>query len=141
MPLTGIASEVTESMVGVLLKERSPDMLFERTYGDPPQTIFEATVQQIAAEVIPVTGADPQGATRELTLQCIAYGVASNIEYAEFPEQQGAGSQGRGYFLKRKFDDLLNTLRTLPKDGSGKGNVSRARFPAARPYPDPFGGR
>ncbi|WP_156759555.1 hypothetical protein [Microbacterium karelineae] len=137
MALTGIAGEVTEAMVGVLLKERPVDIL-EYEYGDPPTSIFEATVQQIAAEVIPVTGPDPQGSTRALAIQCIAYGVASNIEYAEFPEQQGAGDLGRGYFLKRKFDDLLSRLASLSKDGSAGGSVSRARFPAPRPYPDPF---
>jgi hypothetical protein len=138
MTLSGVAAEVTKGMVGVLLKERPPDIL-DRTYGDPPVSMFEETVRQIAAEVLPVAGPDPKNAARDLTVQCIAYGVASNIEYAEFPEQQSAGDTGRGYFLGKRFRELLDQLTGMSKDGSGSGGVSRATFPPPQPYPDPFG--
>lgn len=139
MPLTGLAADVTKAMVGVLLIERDSDLL-NRTYGDPESPVFDAIVRQITAEVIPVAGANPTGATRELALQCIAYGVASSIEYSEFPEQQNAGNIGRGYFLKLKFNDLLATLRGMPKNGTdamGTG-ASRGKFPPPMPYPDPI---
>ncbi len=138
MPLTGLAAEVTKANVGVLLAQRDPDLL-DKTYGTPPAPMFEAFVQQIAAEVIPVVGSNPTGATRTLALQAIAYGVASNIEYAEFPEQQARGDSGRGYFLKLKFNDLMATLRGMPSSSDAiASGVSRGSFPPASVYPDPL---
>lgn len=139
MPLTGLAAEVTKANVGILLAERAPDLL-DKTYGTPPAPMFEAFVQQIAAEVIPVVGTNPTGATRALALQAIAYGVASSVEYAEFPEQQAQGNIGRGYFLKLKFNDLLNTLRGMPSTSADtiRAGVSRGSFPPASTYPDPL---
>lgn len=139
MPLTGLAAAVTKPMVGLLLVERSADIL-DRTWGNPPSSVFEATVQQITAEVIPVVGSDPGGATRDLALQCIAYGVAASMEYSLYPEQQSIANSGRGYFLKLKFNELLATLRSMPKSGAGGlgTGVSRGKFPPASGYPDPF---
>ncbi|WOF23838.1 hypothetical protein N8K70_03920 [Microbacterium betulae] len=140
MALTGIAAEVTKPMVGVLLVERDPGIL-DREYGDPeaPTSVFEETVSQIVPEVISVVGPSPTGVVRDLAVQCIAYGVASSVEYAMFPEQQTAGDVGRGYFLKLKFNELLATLRSMPATGPGglATGLSRASFPPARPYPDP----
>lgn len=139
MPLTGLAAEVTKANVGILLAERAPDLL-DKTYGTPPAPMFEAFVQQIAAEVIPVVGSNPTGATRTLALQAIAYGVASNIEYSEFPEQQSQGNSGRGYYLKLKFNDLMTTLRGMPSSSSDAiaSGISRGSFPPASVYPDPL---
>ncbi|MGX9348154.1 hypothetical protein [Microbacterium sp. KNMS] len=135
--MTGIIDEVTKASVGVLLIERSPNVL-DRVYGNPPESVFDAFVQQIAAEVIPVTGPDPQGATRQLALQCMAYGIASSVEYAEFPEQQGPGGAGRGWFLKQKFNELLAMLRGMPGADGTVAGISRATFPPPQRYPDPF---
>lgn len=137
MPLMGIAADVTKAMVGALLTERDPEIL-DRTYGDDGSSMFEALVSQVAVEVVPITGPDPDGATRDLAVQCIAYGVASSVEYSAFPEQQTAGNTGRGWFLKQKFTELLNMLRALPKTGPGSiaSGVSRGRFPEPSRYPD-----
>lgn len=140
MPLTGIAASVTKADVGVLLIARDPQIL-DGTYGEDAAPLFDAYVNQIAAEVIPVVGSDPTaGPIRDLAVQCIAYGVGSQVEYAEFPEQQTAGNIGRGWFLKQKFTELLNTLRSMP-NGAGPGTVpagiSRGNFPPPLPYPDP----
>lgn len=138
--LTGIAAEVTKPMVGVLLAERPPDIL-ERVYEGSPQTpMFDVFVQMIAAQVVAVVGSDVRGDRRALAIQCIAYGVGSEVEYAEFPEQQLAGGTGRGWFLKQRFAELLETLRGMPADGNGGGaaGISRARSPKPRRYPDPI---
>jgi len=139
MALTGLAAEITKPMIGILLLERDPGVL-DRTYGVPAEPVFEAHVRQITTEVVAVTGPNPQGTTRELALQCIAYGVGSAIEYAEFPEQQMAGEQGRGWFLKKRFGELLEMLKGMPTGGGTSGSASRARFPSPRRYPDPIRG-
>ena len=139
--MSDLAAAVTKPMVGVLLAERPPDIL-ERTYGDPPVRMFDVAVQRIVVEVVAVAGSNLHGARRDLAVQCVAYGVGAEIEYSEFPEQQLQGGIGRGWFLKRKYEELLALLRTMPANGSGGGlgNRSRGRFPKPRPYPDPFRG-
>ena len=139
MALEGLAAALQKSMVGTLLIERDPGIL-DRTYGSPPGPLWDAYVTQIAAEVITVVGADPTaGPVRDLAVQCLAYGVASQIEYAQFPEQQTAGNVGRGWFLKQKYNELLAMLRTMPTGAAGvRTSVSKASFPPARPWPDPI---
>ena len=137
MQLTGLAAEVTPPMVAALLVRRKPNVL-DQTVGDPPERLFDITVMQIMAEVMAVTGPNPLGARRDLALQCAAYGVGSSIEYSLVPEQQIAGGQGRGWFLKLKFDQLLADLRAMPAGGGTAGGLSRGNFPKAPTYPDPI---
>ncbi|MGO1265604.1 MAG: hypothetical protein ACTMIY_03105 [Microbacterium gubbeenense] len=139
MALTGLAAEVTKSSIAILLLKRDPGVL-DRTFGAGEEPLFDAHVRQVATEVIAVTGPDPKGTTRELALQCIAYGVGSAIEYAEFPEQQMAGDQGRGWFLKKRFGELLDMLKGMPSGGGTSGGTSRGRFPPPRRFPDPIRG-
>lgn len=141
MALTGLAAEVTKPMVQVLLLERDPGIL-DKTMEDPedPQPVFDVYVRQVTAEVVAIVGTHVKGDARELALQCIAYGVGSVIEYAEFPEEQSAGDSGRGWYLHQRFKELKEMLRTLPSSGDGGGGtgISRARSPKPRPYPDPI---
>src|SRR5687768_15624007 len=124
MPLTGVLGDVTaEDLKGHLL-ERDPELLDS----DVPRLVaaFEQLVKLAGADVRVVVGADPPaGPIRDLAVEAIAVETASLIEYAEYPEQQIQGGDGRGYFLHQKYLELLGTLRawvaayggTVPDDG------------------------
>lgn len=137
MALTGLAAEVDPDQVHALLLARSPALL------DPESdehVLYEATVRQIVAEVIAITGPDPQDDEyRDLALATIALGVAAQLEFALFPEQQGLGDTGRGAALQARYEALLARLASsklaageLPTIAHPVGN-----FPTALSYPDP----
>src|SRR5690606_26690182 len=116
----------------VLLLERDPDILDKTMEGpEDPEPVFDVYVRQVAAEVVAIVGTGVKGDARELALQCIAYGVGSVIEYAEFPEQQSAGDTGRGWYLHQRFKELKDMLRTIPSSGEGGAGagISRSRSP------------
>lgn len=145
MALTGLLGDVTQSRVAGLLNERRPGILDSE---DPDQVArYEARVRGAAVQVVLLTGLDPiQGAVRELAVEAIACQTASEIEYAEYPEQQVAGDDGRGYHLHQRYLELYAQLQRIidnaggvvPPDGttSVRGRP-RGRFPAPQPYPDP----
>ena len=139
MALSGMLAEVTQLRVKSLLKERNPAILD----GVPGQVaLFEETVRSAAVEVVLLTGSDdlPAGPLRALAVEAIACETGSLIEYATYPEQQGPGLNGRGYFLHQRFLELLRRLReeTLSGGTGGTGGLSPAGcFPPAPTYPDP----
>lgn len=148
MALVGVLGDVTQEEVKGSLLERDPELLDS----DVPRHVvaFEQLVKLAGAQVRVIVGTDPPaGPIRELAAQAIAVETASLIEYAEYPEQQIQGEDGRGYFLHQKFLELLGTLSawvasyggTVPEDGgvapAPRQGLPRARFQAASPYPDP----
>lgn len=149
MALTGILADITQEKVSAPLNQREPEIL---TSAEPEQVQrFEDMVRSAAVEVVLLTGPNPPtGPIRDLAVEAIALQTASAIEYSEFPEQQVAGDEGRGYYLHQRYLELLAQLRTIianaggqvPPDG-GAGGVAnnkrpRGRFPAPMPYPDPI---
>lgn len=148
MALVGVLGDVTQEEVKGSLLERDPELLDS----DVPRLVvaFEQLVKLAGAQVRVIVGTDPPaGPIRELAAQAIAVETASLIEYAEYPEQQIQGEDGRGYFLHQKFLELLGTLSawvasyggTVPEDGgvapAPRQGLPRARFQGASPYPDP----
>jgi hypothetical protein len=133
MALTGLLGDVTRDRVAALLHQRRPEILDT----DVPEHLarYEARVRGAAVEVLLITGDDPAaGPVRDLAAEAIALEVASQTEYAEYPEQQVAGDEGRGYHLHQRYLELLSRLRSNSSTGSG---LPRARMPAPLPYPDP----
>ncbi|GAB3867373.1 hypothetical protein GCM10028801_41210 [Nocardioides maradonensis] len=148
MTLNGMLAEVTQVKVKGLLQQRDPDILDPNLPDQVP--FFEARVSGAARQVVLLTGPDPvAGPVRDLAVEAIAVQTASEIEYAEYPEQQTAGDSGRGYHLHQRYLELLAELRKViennggvPTDG-GAGGIStstarpRGNFPPAQCYPDP----
>jgi hypothetical protein len=148
MALDGILGDVDQVAVAGLLQQRRP-LIVEK--GDPVQEErFAERVRGAAVLVLPLTGPDPApGPVRQLALEAIALETGSAIEYAEFPEQQGQGLSGRGYFLHQRFLELIANLTSmvtlagvvLQADGSVYTPVlmKRAQTPVGDfppPYPD-----
>lgn len=148
MALVGVLGDVTQETVRGSLLERNPELLDSAV----PRLVvaFEQLVTLAGAEVRIVVGPNPPaGPIRELAALAIATETASLIEYAEYPEQQLQGGDGRGYFLHQKYLELLGSLRawvaahggTVPDDGgvapAPLQGLPRARFQGPTPYPDP----
>jgi hypothetical protein len=138
-------AEVTQVRVQGLLNQRRPEILESTDPG--PLDRYEARVRGAAVQVVLLTGLNPPaGSVRELAIEAIACQTGSEIEYAEYPEQQAAGDVGRGYHLHQRYLELLAELRRIidnagggvPPDGTtGVSGRPRGRFPAPQPYPDP----
>ena len=149
MALTGLLSDVTTSKVAGLLEAREPAIL----EGQDPDEVgaFEDRVRGAGVDVMMLLGTAeiPDGPFRELALEAIALQTASEIEYAEYPEQQAPGDIGRGYHLHQLYLEKLAQLRAIvaanggvPADGGAGGitttsTLPRGRFPDASEYPDP----
>ena len=110
MALEGILGDVTTEKVAGLLQQRQPEIFDPE---DPDQVNrLEARIRGAAVEVLLLTGANPPaGPVRDLAAEAIALQTASEIEYAEFPEQQVAGDHGRGYHLHQRYLELLARLQ------------------------------
>lgn len=145
MPVPNIAmlGEVTQTKVAGLLQQRRPAIL--ETDNVEELAKFEARVRGAAVEVVLLTGLDPvEGPIRDLAVEAIALQTGSEIEYAEFPEQQVPGDVGRGYHLHQRYLELLARLRAIidaaggqvPDDG-GAGGVTTARSPLGC-FPEPL---
>lgn len=136
MALEGLAAEVDIQQVHALLLARQPAILDADT---EEYALLEAEIKGITTEVVAVTGAEPpEGPYRDLAVRAIEVGVAAQIEYALFPEQQ-LGDGSRGAMLTARYEALLARLGasadaagTLPTIGRPVGS-----FPVARAYPDP----
>lgn len=147
MPLTGLLGDVTRESVAEKLHQRRPAIL----HSDVPEQLarFEQRVRGASLAVRILIGSDPPAGTiRDLGAEAIALETASATEYAEYPEQQVQGADGRGYFLHQRYLEQLALLERIiadaggvvPPDGEPIPTVAgrpTARFPAALPYPDP----
>lgn len=140
MALEGVRGDVTQVRVAGLLQQRRPTIL-DAT--DPAEVAkFEAIVRGAAVTVVLLVGEDPEtGLLRDLAAEAIALETASQIEYAEFPEQQVPGDQGRGFHLHERYLELLAQIRGYVESGTVSGAVGVPKpvgsFPVARAYPDP----
>lgn len=148
MALTGILGDITRERVSGVLFERGPELLDSDV---PAQvTAYEALVRGAAVSVVLLTGANPPvGPIRDLAVEAIALETGSSIEYAEYPEQQAQGDDGRGYYLHQRYLEKLAELRAIiaglpggviPPDGMplpATVGLPRARMPEPLPYPDP----
>lgn len=134
MALEGIAAEVTVEQVHALLLARTPAIL-DTSSSD--YALFETEVESITAEVVTITGSDPEGAYRDLAVRAIAVGVAAQIEWALFPEQQ-LGDTARAVVLEARYEKLLARLGAASAAAGDMPTVARpvGSFPAARGYPD-----
>lgn len=148
MPLPGMLAEVTRTRVKGPLQQRQPEIL-----EDIPELlpVFEGRVRGAAVQVVLLTGLDPiPGAVRDLAVEAITLQTASAIEYADYPEQQVPGSDGRGYHLHQRYLELLEQLRVIINNAGGQvppddaldnttgGPSPVGSFPCApAPYPDP----
>lgn len=143
-----VLTAVTQAVIGGLLQQRQPEILES---DDSDQVArFEARVSGAAVEVLVLTGLNPvPGPLRDLAVEAIACETASGIEYAEWPEQQAQGDQGRGYYLHQRYLELLARLREYALAGAFGPDGAlgllgqprpRGRFPKALPFPDPARG-
>lgn len=147
MTLEGMLGEVTRLKVAGLLEERPPRIVESNNPADVAR--FEARVTGAAAAVVLLVGSDPvAGPIRDMAVECITLQTASEIEYAEFPEQNAPGDTNRGYHLHQLYLEQLSALRKVlenlggvPPDGGTGGVITtskpKGRFPAPSPYPDP----
>lgn len=147
MALSGLLVEVTRVMVANQLHQRQPVIL----HSDVPEQLarFEQRVRAASIEVRVLVGLDPPaGPFRELAVELVALETASATEYADYPEQQVQGEDGRGYFLHQQYLRLLERLQKMLDDAGGvvppdgqpvlpTANLPRARFPDPSVYPDP----
>ncbi len=135
MALTGLAADVDVDQVHALLLARTPELLDPTS---PEHGLYEAEVNGITAEVVSITGPEPQGDYRTLTLRAITVGVAAQIEYGLFPEQQGLGDTSRGAMLQKRYERLLEQLASAKAAAGDIPSIARptGSFPPARPYPD-----
>lgn len=122
MALTGVRGDVDQAKVAGLLQARRPDIL---DAADPAQVErFEARVRGASVTVVLLAGPDPaEGPLRDLAAEAIAAQTASEIEYAEYPEQQTQGDVGRGYHLHQIYLELLAQLRVYIETGTTSGVV------------------
>jgi hypothetical protein len=147
MALSGLLGDVTRLTVAEKLHQRRPQILIS----DVPEQLarFEARVRASSLAVRVLVGSDPPAGTiRDLAAEAIALETASATEYAEYPEQQVQGSEGRGYFLHQQYLERLALLAqiiadaggTVPPDGEplpATSALPRATMPEHLPYPDP----
>lgn len=117
--LPPLLADVTQTRVAGLLQRRRPNIL---DVEDQEQVArFQDRVRGAAVEVVLVIGTDPApGAMRDLALETIACQVASSIEYAEWPEQQGPEREGRGYYLHQRYLELLTRLGSPTSSASAE---------------------
>lgn len=149
MALTGMLAEVTADRLKGPLQQRTPELV----ESDVPEHLvrLEGLVRGASVRVVLLTGPDPvPGAFRDLAVEAIVLETASRIEYAEFPEQQTPGDEGRGWHLHQQYLELLGEIRAIvdsnggtpPSDGGAgpaiAGGLPRATFPAPMAYPDPI---
>lgn len=144
MALSGMLGDVTQTRVRGLLEERDPRILDESIPDEVAR--FEARVQGAAVEVVALIGTDPAaGPLRSLAVEAITRQTASEIEYAEYPEQQNAGNIGRGYSLHQRYLELLARIQAIVTatgipNGDGtltpSATAPSGSFPPADPYPD-----
>ncbi|WP_243061150.1 hypothetical protein [Nocardioides sp. SR21] len=135
MALDGIAADVDVQQVHALLLARQPAIL------DPTSEeheLFASEVKGIATEVVAITGPSPTGTFKDLAVRAIEVGVAAQIEYALFPEQQ-LGDGSRGAMLTARYEALLARLGAAANAAGEVPGVARpvGSFPTARRYPDP----
>lgn len=148
MALSGLLGDVTRVAVAEKLHRRRPQILIS----DVPEQLarFEERVKSSSLAVRVLVGSNPPAGTiRDLAADAIALETASATEYAEYPEQQVQGSDGRGYFLHQQYLEKLALLEriitdaggTVPEDGEplppAGVALPRATMPAHLPYPDP----
>jgi hypothetical protein len=148
MALTGLLADVTRASVAEKLHQRRPQVLIS----DVPEQLdrFEARVKSASLAVRVLVGADPPAGTiRDLAADTIALETASSTEYADYPEQQVQGEDGRGYFLHQQYLERLALLQqiiaeaggTVPEDGEpvrpASTGLPRATMPDPLAYPDP----
>jgi hypothetical protein len=131
---------IGKEAVRVHLAEREPDLVDRADAAGV--TLFTSLRTAVAAQITIIVGVDPApGPVRDLAVQAAAYEIASQFEYACFPEQQTAGNIGRGWFLHQRFEQMLATLKGAAS-GTDLGAIAvglpMASFPAARTYPDPI---
>lgn len=121
MALVGVRGDVTQAKVAGLLQQRKPRILTD----DPEQiTRFEERVKGASVTVVLLVGENPEaGLLRDLAAEAIAHETASEIEYAEYPEQQTQGDQGRGFHLHQRYLELLAQLRAYVESGTTSGVV------------------
>ncbi|BBH17498.1 hypothetical protein Back2_17850 [Nocardioides baekrokdamisoli] len=141
-----LVDDITQTKVAGLLEEREPAILTSTDSDEIAR--FQARVLGASVYVRVLTGGDPPaGPIRDLAVEAIAVQTASEIEYAEYPEQQAPGDPGRGYHLHQRYLELLGQLTNLiknlggiPTDGGANGvNITprpRGNFPPAECYPD-----
>jgi len=147
MALSGLLGDVTRESVAEKLHQRQPKIL---TSTDPEQLArFEARVTSASFAVRTLVGSDPPAGTiRDLAADTIALETASATEYADYPEQQVQGQDGRGYFLHQQYLERLALLTQIladaggvvPPDGEPVPTVAglpHATMPDHLPYPDP----
>jgi hypothetical protein len=149
MALTGMLAEVTADRLKGPLQQRTPELV----ESDVPEHLvrLEGLVRGAAVRVVLLTGPDPvPGPFRDLAVEAVVLETASRIEYAEYPEQQTPGDEGRGWHLHQQYLELLAEIRgivdsnggTPPSDGGAgpavAGGLPRATFPAPSAYPDPI---
>lgn len=152
MALPGMLAEVTQTRVKGLLMQRQPEILDATITAQVP--IYEARVRGAAVEVVLLTGINPPaGPIRDLAVEAIACQTASEIEEAEYPEQQAQGDISRGSHLHQRYLELLRRLTELlddlggviPPDGGADGihpppdGMPRGRSPRPLGWPDPVG--
>lgn len=135
MALEGLAADVDPNQVHALLLARTPAIL-DPTSED--HALYEAEVQGITTEVVSVTGATPTDGYRGLTLRTITVGVAAQLEFGLFPEQQ-LGDTSRGQVLQARYEKLLERLASAKEASGDIPTAPRpgGSFPAAGAYPDP----
>lgn len=129
-----LADDVDVQQVHALLLARTPAVL------DPASEdhdLYEAELAGITTEVVSVTGPAPTGAYRDLALRAITVGVAAQLEFGLFPEQQ-LGDTARGRVLQERYEALLARLGASKDAGGDIPTVARpvGIFPPARAYPD-----
>lgn len=150
MALSGLLADVTRETVAEKLHQRRPTVLIS----DVPEQLarYEARVKSASLAVRVLVGANPPAGTiRDLAADAIALETASSTEYADYPEQQVQGRDGRGFFLHQQYLEKLALLSKIiadaggvvPPDGEpvpGAGvttGLPRATMPEHLPYPDP----
>ncbi|MFW6776075.1 hypothetical protein ACOACO_17460 [Nocardioides sp. CPCC 205120] len=140
--VTGLASEVKRERIHSLLLARVPSILQE---GHEHAALLQEHLRSVTSEVVAVVGRNPaEGLLRDLAITAIAYGVAAEIEFALFPEQQ-LGEDARGRELRRRYDTFLTRLAAAaaaaaPADPDAPLTSPLSptgSFPAPSPYPDP----
>lgn len=131
MALVGVRGDITQAKVAGLLLARQSDLLETGNV-----EAFEQRVAGASVAVVLLVGEDPaSGLLRDLAAEAIAHEVAAQIEYAEYPEQQAQGDNGRGYHLHQRYLELLALLRQYVETGTVTG-VAGVSSPVGS-FPEP----
>jgi len=100
-----IAAAVDVENVRALLVARQSDIL------DSRPAVFEGFIRLASTDLLHLVGAKTvSDALRALIVTAVEYRIASEIEYAEYPEQQAPGEPGRGYFLRQRYDAIRTQI-------------------------------